>query len=41
MDPRQVREIQQQFMAAIHALEVEYVELLQRMGCKRVTLYRF
>lgn len=29
------------FMQAIMLLDLEYYELLQRMGCKSVTLHRF
>jgi hypothetical protein len=30
----------QAFMEAMHKLDVEYIELMQRMGCKRLMLHR-
>ena len=31
----------QSFLIAMHKLDVEYIELMQRLGCKRLTLHRF
>ena len=31
----------QSFMQAMHNLDVQYIELMQRMGCKRLTMHRF
>jgi hypothetical protein len=41
MDPKAVQKIQAAFMLEMHRLEVEYVQFLMRMGCKRITLHRF
>ena len=40
MDPKAAAAMQS-FVNAMHKLESDYVQLMQRMGCKRVTLYRF
>jgi len=39
MDPKAVQ-AHQAFIAAIHALNVQYITLMQRMGVKQLTLYR-
>ena len=31
----------QAFMEAMHKLDVQYIELMQRLGCKRLMLHRF
>lgn len=41
MDPKAVEKIQQAMMLAMHKLDAEYITLMQRMGCKRITLHRF
>ena len=41
MDPKAVQRAQDAFMQAMHKLNVEYIEMLHRMGCKTVTLHRF
>lgn len=40
MDPRAVAAIDS-FCRAMNKLEQEYVHLLVKMGCKRITLHRF
>lgn len=40
MDPKAVAAIRS-FMQAMQDLDREYVELLQRVGCKVITLHRF
>ena len=39
MDPKAVAAIQA-FATAMHKLNEEYVQLMQRLGCKSITLYR-
>lgn len=38
---QRIAEVRQDVYAAIHKLNTEYVGLLLRLGCKRVTLHRF
>ena len=40
MDPRKAEQIHIAMMLAMHRLESEYVDMLVRVGCKRITLYR-
>ena len=40
MDPRKVEEIMEAMGAAMFALNAEYAKLLQRLGVKRIQLYR-
>lgn len=40
MDPKAVAAIQS-FVRAMQQLDMQYVQILQRMGCKQITLYRF
>lgn len=39
MDPKAAA-AQQAFMAAMHALNVQYVQLMQRMGVKSIPVHR-
>ena len=39
MDPKAVAAMQS-FMAAIAALDIEYIELMQRLGVKNFRLFR-
>lgn len=43
MDPKEVERIaiMRNVFAKMNAIEHEYLELMRRMGCKRVTLHRF
>ena len=41
MDPRKVQAAIESFMHAMQALDVEYIKLMQRCGCKRIMLHRF
>jgi hypothetical protein len=41
MDPKAVQRAQEAFMQAMHKLNVDYIRLMQRLGCKTVTLHRF
>lgn len=39
MDPRRVAEIQQAMDRAMYELTREYVQLMMRLGCRRLTLH--
>ena len=40
MDPKAAQQAQAAFMLAMHLLNIQYVQLMQRMGCKEITLHR-
>jgi hypothetical protein len=40
MDPKAAQQAQAAFMPAMHMLNVQYVQLMQRMGVQQLTLHR-
>ena len=40
MDPKKVEAIRAAMDDAMLALNMEYAQLLQRLGCKHITIYR-
>jgi hypothetical protein len=41
MTQQQLQTAMQHFMQAMQQLDVQYIQLMQRMGCKQITLHRF
>jgi hypothetical protein len=40
MDPKAAAAMQS-FMQAMYKLDMQYAQLLMRLGCKRITMHRF